>query len=130
MDISHRISHRIAHRMAGAALGVPFVWLGYDAVSAPGARVAMAAKLGIPRPEEAVRLNGAAMVAGGVALVADVQPRAAALGLVASMVPTTLAGHSFWKEEDPQARKANRIQFLKNLGLMGGLLAVALRTHR
>jgi uncharacterized membrane protein YphA (DoxX/SURF4 family) len=120
---------KTTHRIAGAALGIPFVWLGYEAASAPGRRVALAAKLGIPRPEEAVRLNGAAMVAGGFALVADVQPRAAALGLIGSMVPTTLAGHSFWKEEDPQARKANRIQFLKNLGLMGGLLAVALRDH-
>ena len=117
----------IAHRIAGAALGIPFIWLGYDATFAPGGRVAMAAKLGIPRPEEAVRLNGAAMVAGGVALSVDVLPRAAALGLVAAMIPTTLAGHSFWKEEDPQARKTGRIQFLKNLGLMGGLLAVAAR---
>jgi putative oxidoreductase len=115
----------IARRIAGAALGVPFVWLGYEAATAPGKRVAMATKLGVPRPEEAVRLNGAAMVAGGVALSAGILPRAAALGLVASMIPTTLAGHAFWTEEDPQARKTARIQFLKNLGLVGGLLAVA-----
>jgi putative oxidoreductase len=117
----------IANRITGAALGIPFVWLGYEAATAPGNRVALAAKMGVPRPEEAVRFNGAAMVAGGAALAASVQPRAAALGLVASMIPTTLAGHSFWKEEDAQARKANRIQFLKNLGLIGGLLAIALR---
>jgi uncharacterized membrane protein YphA (DoxX/SURF4 family) len=117
----------IAPRIAGAALGFPFLWLGYEAVAAPGGRVALAAKLGIPRPEEAVRLNGAAMVAGGAALSAGVLPRAAALGLVVSLIPTTLAGHAFWNEEDPQARKTGRIQFFKNIGLVGGLLAVATR---
>jgi putative oxidoreductase len=116
----------IPRRLAGAALGIPFVWLGYDAVVAPGGRVDMAAKLGIPRAEEAVRLNGAAMVAGGLGLITDVQPRAAALGLVGSLIPTTLAGHAFWADDDPAKRKANRTQFLKNLALMGGLLALAL----
>ena len=50
-------------------------------------------------------------------------PRLAALGLVASMIPTTLAGHSFW-ELDGAERKAQEIQFLKNAGLVGGLLLV------
>lgn len=115
----------IVQWIASAALGIPFVWLGYEAASAPGGRVAMAAKLGIPRPEWAVRLNGAVMVAGGVVLVSHVYPTVAALALVASLIPTTLAGHAFWQEDDPQARKAGRIQFLKNLGLVGGLLALA-----
>jgi len=117
-------------RAALAALGAPFVWLGYEAASEPGGRVALAAGLGVPWPEASVRLNGAAMVAGGVALVLGIQPRLAAAGLVASMVPTTLAGHSFWTHEDPAARTANRIQFLKNLGLVGGLVAVAAGDQR
>lgn len=112
-------------RLGRAALGAPFVWLGYEAAAEPGGRVASAAELGVPNPELAVRLNGAAMVAGGVALTLDVLPRAAALGLVASLVPTTIAGHSYWKHADPQMRKGQRIHLLKNLGLVGGLLVVA-----
>jgi uncharacterized membrane protein YphA (DoxX/SURF4 family) len=115
----------IVHRLAHAALGAPFLWLGYEAAAEPGGRVALAADLGIPNPELAVRLNGAAMVAGGAALALGVLPRAAALGLAVSLVPTTLAGHAFWKHEDPQARHTQRIQLLKNLGLVGGLIAVA-----
>lgn len=111
--------------LARALLAAPFVWLGWEAAAEPGGRVDLAADLGVPSPEAAVRLNGAAMVAGGVGLASGVAPRAAAVGLVASMVPTTLAGHAFWQQDDPGARKANRIQFLKNLGLIGGLLAVA-----
>jgi putative oxidoreductase len=45
-------------------------------------------------------------------------------------VPTTLAGHAYWQHEDPAARKTNRIQFLKNLGLLGGLMAVAVTDRR
>jgi uncharacterized membrane protein YphA (DoxX/SURF4 family) len=114
-------------RLAQVALGVPFVWLGYEAASEPGGRVAAAADLGLPRPEEMVRLNGASMMLGGAALVSNVLPRAAALGLVASLVPTTAAGHPFWKHDEAQARTAQRIQLLKNVGLAGGLLTVAAR---
>ncbi|MFP4311145.1 MAG: DoxX family membrane protein [Nitriliruptoraceae bacterium] len=112
-------------RLARVLLGTPFVVLGYEAAAEPGPRVELARALGIPEPELAVRANGAAMALGGAALAAGILPRAAALGLVASLAPTTVAGHPYWTMEDPGARKLNRIQVLKNLGLAGGLLAVA-----
>lgn len=114
----------VLDRMAGAALGIPFAWLGYDAVAEPGQRVAMAEQFGVPSPEAAVRLNGALMLAGGLALATGLGRRPAAAAVAAAMIPTTLAGHSFWRETDPVARKTNRIQFLKNLGLIGGLVAI------
>lgn len=120
----------IARTVARALLAAPFVMLGYEAAAEPGGRVDLAAGLGVPNPEAAVRVNGGAMVAGGVALGLGVLPRAAAAGLAASLIPTTLAGHAFWTHDDPGARKANRIQFLKNLGLLGGLVAVAAATDR
>lgn len=117
----------VADRLAQALVGLPFLWLGYDAATDPGPRVDMAAELGLPNPELAVRFNGTAMVAGGAALILNVLPRAAATGLLASLVPTTIAGHPAWKLDDPADRQAQRIQVLKNAGLAGGLLAVALR---
>ena len=116
--------HWAERRADQALLGVMFVKLGFDAASKPGPRVDKAAALGLPLdPKLAVRGNGAAMVLGGAALVLNKVPRLAALGLVASMIPTTLAGHSFW-ELDGAERKAQEIQFLKNAGLVGGLLLV------
>jgi putative oxidoreductase len=108
--------------IARMALATPFIVLGAEAAREPGPRVALAADIGIPYAEEAVRFNGAAMVAGGLGLALGILPRTAAAGLAVSMVPTTLAGHRFWEDDDPAARKDNRIQFLKNLGLIGGLL--------
>jgi putative oxidoreductase len=119
----------IVRPLSRALLAAPFVVLGYEAAADPGGRVELAAAMGVPDPELAVRFNGAAMTIGGVALGLGLLPRAAAVGLAASLVPTTLAGHAFWQHEDPTTRKTNRIQFLKNLGLLGGLVAVAAATE-
>ncbi|HET6294867.1 MAG TPA: DoxX family protein [Kribbella sp.] len=76
-----------------------------------------------------VRLNGAAQVLGGVSLASGKGRRLGAVVLAASLVPTTLAGHSFWQESDKAARAAQKVQFMKNLGLMGGLLLAAVDTE-
>jgi putative oxidoreductase len=114
---------RLERRAGQALLGAAFMKLGFDAAVDPGPRVDQAAALGLPNAELAVRGNGAAMVAGGAALTLDKLPRLAAFGLIASMVPTTLAGHAFWNFDGAE-RKAQEIQFLKNAGLVGGLLLV------
>ena len=111
-------------RRAGQALvGATFMKLGFDAAIAPGPRVDDAAALGLPNAELAVRANGAAMVAGGAALTLDELPRLAALGLIAAMIPTTLAGHAFWRFNGAE-RNAQEIHFMKNAALVGGLLLV------
>jgi putative oxidoreductase len=114
---------RLERRAGQVLLGATFIKLGFDAALHPGSRVDKAAALGLPNPELAVRGNGTAMVAGGMALTLDKLPRLAALGLIASMIPTTLAGHAYW-HFDSTERKVHEIQFLKNAGLVGGLLLV------
>ncbi|WGY02999.1 DoxX family membrane protein [Nocardioides sp. QY071] len=124
-----------ARRLARLLTGTTYVLLGVDALRTPGGRVAAAGPLlatlrgVVPLPEDdtlLVRANGAAQAAGGAAIAAGVLPRTAALGLIGSMVPTTLAGHAFWKVEDPAARKQQQVQLLKNLAMIGGLVQVAL----
>jgi uncharacterized membrane protein YphA (DoxX/SURF4 family) len=119
----------VERRTGQVLLGVIFIKLGSDAARSPGPRVEKAAALGVPNPELAVRGNGAAMVAGGAALTLDKVPRLAALALIASMIPTTLAGHSFWELEGAD-RKAQEIQFYKNMGLIGGLVLALTRGAR
>ena len=43
-------------------------------------------------------------------------------------MPTTVAGHRFWEAENEQDRAQQRIQFLKNLAIFGGLLITAADT--
>jgi|HubBroStandDraft_5_1064220.scaffolds.fasta_scaffold16467_3 putative oxidoreductase len=78
--------------------------------------------------EQAVRLNGAIQVAAGTTLGLGVLPRLSALVLAGTLVPTTLAGHRFWEQEDPEERARQRIHFLKNVTIMGGLLIAAADT--
>lgn len=76
-----------------------------------------------------VRLNAATQVVGGVLLATDTAARPAAAVLAASMVPTTLAGHRYWQEDDPLQRTNQRNHLFKNLGLIGGLLLAAVDTE-
>jgi uncharacterized membrane protein YphA (DoxX/SURF4 family) len=76
-----------------------------------------------------VRLNGAAQVLGGVALATGAGRRLGATMLATSLVPTTLAAHRFWEEDDREARQQQRIAFLKNVSLLGGLLLAVVDTE-
>ena len=111
-------------KIAGrAALAAMFVDGGSAAAREPGKRVELLADAGIPRPELAVRANGAAMTVAGGMLALGIAPRTAAAVLVGSLGPTTLVGHPFWKEE-AGTRPAQKIHFVKNLAMLGGLLLV------
>lgn len=115
--------------------GSTYAVLGVDAVRAPGGRVAQAAptlaalRKVVPMPaddELVVRGNAAVQAAAGVLLSIGIAPRLSSLALAASLVPTTAAGHAFWAIEDPVARKLQRVQFHKNMAMIGGLLFAAL----
>jgi uncharacterized membrane protein YphA (DoxX/SURF4 family) len=115
--------------------GSTYVLLGFDALRAPGGRVDLAAPLlaairtKVPLPaddEVVVRGNAAVQVVAGTALAVGLAPRLSALALAGSLIPTTLAGHAYWAIEDPAERKAQRIQFHKNLAMIGGLLLAVL----
>jgi putative oxidoreductase len=113
-------------RVAARWLLAPiFVISGSEVFAEPSARAAKADALGIPNPELATRANAAFMAVAGVALGLGIAPRLVATGLIVSLIPTTVAGHAFWEEQNPKTAAAQRVQFLKNLGLMGGLLLVA-----
>jgi uncharacterized membrane protein YphA (DoxX/SURF4 family) len=127
----------LVRRVARPMLAAIFVVQGLDQLRHPSEKAARVKRfaeqlepLGLPNdPELLVRANGAAMMAGGALFAAGRMPRIAALVLAGSMVPTTYVGHAFWAETDPAAKKAQRIQFLKNVGLLGGLLIAAVDTE-
>ncbi|WP_212998616.1 DoxX family protein [Winogradskya consettensis] len=127
---------------ARAMLGAIFVVSGVRAVLDPDSKVAAAKRVTDqvgpliervdPRlPSDArtlVRLKAGADVAAGLLLASGRLTRPSAAVLAAGLVPTTIAGHPFWavpKEE----RQQHQTHFLKNLGLLGGLLLAAADTE-
>jgi putative oxidoreductase len=131
--------------IARPMLASMFVVGGFDSLKNPAGKVPKAEKVteqvptiaeriapGLPvptDPETLVRINGAVQVLAGLALATGRAPRTSALVLVASLLPTTYAGHAFWEENDAATRSAQRIQFLKNISMMGGLLLAGVDTE-
>jgi putative oxidoreductase len=76
-------------------------------------------------PTSLVRINAGVQLVAGAALATGHFPRTAALALAGSLVPTTLAGHAFWDEQDPATKATQRIQFFKNVSMLGGLIIAA-----
>ncbi len=80
-------------------------------------------------PETLVKIDAAVKIVAGTMLSINVGPRIAALALAGSLVPTTVAGHPFWEEHDPEKRQQQQINFFKNVGLLGGLMLAAVDTE-
>jgi putative oxidoreductase len=127
----------VVRRIARPMLAAMFVTGGLDALLHPASRAEKAAPLvtrlsaplNLPNdPEMMVRANAATMVVSGTMLALGKFPRVAAVVLAASLVPTTLAGHPFWTIKDPTLRAQQRAHFLKNVGLLGGVLLAAVDT--
>ena len=127
----------LSHRLARSFIAPMFITGGLDAVRNPIGKSEAVEKVarqlssfGLPKdPVQLVRLNGAVQLAAGSLLVIGRVPRLASVALAASLVPTTLAGHRFWEETDPVVKATQRIQFLKNLAMLGGLLLAVMDTN-
>ncbi|GCE49598.1 putative membrane protein YphA (DoxX/SURF4 family) [Thermosporothrix hazakensis] len=105
-------------------LSAIFITSGANTVMHPEGIAQAVEASGIPQARQATILNGALMLLGGTALAVDVLPKLASLTLIGTMIPTTLLGHPFWKEDDPANRTGQRIHFMKNLAMIGGLILV------
>ena len=110
-----------------------FVHGGYATLAEPGPRIEAAAPLlarirarvpRLPGDERLVRANASVQVAAGLALAVGIQPQVAAAALAVSLIPTTVAGHPWWDNEDPAARAGEFVQATKNAAALAGLLLV------
>ena len=129
----------LVRRIARPCLASMFVIGGIDALRNTEQKVPMADPLA-PRiaeklpylPEDAaslVRINGAVQVGAGLMLALGRFPRLSSALLAGSLVPTTMAAHRFWEEEDDTKRAMQRIQFFKNVSMLGGLILAAVDTE-
>ena len=134
----------ILRRIARPLLAAAFVAEGVDALRNPKPRIQAAEPLldkvpdevhqklpdQVPTdPESLVKLDAAVKIGAGLALGLGKFPRLSALLLASSLVPSTAAAHRFWEHENPEERATQQQQFLKNMGLLGGLLLAAADTH-
>ena len=129
----------IVRRLARPLLAASFIYGGIDTLRNPKPKVPAAdpvvgsvpPKLPsfISNTEDLVKADAVAKIVGGALLALGKFSRPAAVGLAASLIPTTLAAHRFWEETDPDKKAAQQYHFLKNASILGGLLLAAVDTE-
>ncbi|HEU5034386.1 MAG TPA: DoxX family protein [Mycobacteriales bacterium] len=111
--------------LARRLLGVTFVVGGIEALRDADRRARQLdrhGELGGADPQQVARgLAGAQIAAGGL-LVLNRFPRLSSLVLAATVVPEAATAHAFWAESDKQHSETQRTLFMRDLGLLGGLL--------
>lgn len=80
-------------------------------------------------PAKVIRINAAVRVGAGTLLALGRVPRLSSLALAVSVVPAAVTEQDFWNESDAQQRAAKRTAFLKDVGLLGGLLIASVDTE-
>jgi putative oxidoreductase len=129
----------LVRRLARPCLATMFITGGLDSLRHPAPKTPAADPIA-PRiaarlpylpedTEQLVRINGAVQVGAGLMLALGRFPRVSSALLAGSLVPTTLAGHRFWDEQDETKRAQQRIHFFKNLSMLGGLMLAAVDTE-
>lgn len=109
-------------RLARPLLGVTFVTAGVDALRDGDRRAQKAGALGVGDPQTVTRALAGTQIGAGALLCIGRLPRLASLALAATVIPEAATAHAFWSEEDKQDRQSQRGLFMRDLGLLGGLL--------
>jgi putative oxidoreductase len=79
---------------------------------------------GVPDGELAVRLSAIPLIVGGASLLLGVKPKLGSMAILGFLAGVSPVMHDFWKQEDPNQKQNEMINFAKNLALAGGALAL------
>ena len=99
-----------------------FVYSGVNHFIGFGMMTQYAKMKGVPFPAVAQGMTGLMLLLGGLSIVLGIYHVVGIVLLVAFLIPVSLMMHNFWKLEDPQLRMADKINFMKNMALLGAVL--------
>lgn len=102
-------------------LGLIFVQSGFQKLMTFSGVAASIAGKGLPMPEVLAVVTVAIELGAGLLLVVGWKARWAAFLLFLFIIPVSLIYHNFWAMDAAQAAM-NKIQFMKNVSIMGGML--------
>lgn len=87
-----------------------------------GETIAAASAHGVPLATLLVPAAGILAFVGGLSVLLGYRARFGAFLLLVFLVPVTLVMHKFWGLADVQQAMMQKVNFMKNLSLMGGAL--------
>ena len=105
-----------------ALFGGYFLMNAYNHFKNHGALTGYAQSKGVPMASVAVYATGVILGLGGLGILLGVRTGWAVLLLSVFLIGTTYQMHQYWKVTDPMMRMGERINFYKNIALLGGLL--------
>ena len=82
------------------------------------------ASKGVPAAKAAVIASGLLIVIGGASIVLGCSPEIGVACIVLFLLPVTFLMHAYWKETDPMQQISQRVNFQKNVALLGAALLV------
>jgi putative oxidoreductase len=122
----------VLRRLARPLLGATFVTAGVEALRESDRRrqqaAALSGSLRLGDPATVTKTVAGTQVGAGLLLATGRFPRLSALVLALTVLPDAATGHAFWSEQDKQQRQAQRGLFVRDLGLLGGLLVAVADT--
>jgi len=101
-----------------------FIMSGINHFTNAGMMSGYAKSKNVPASYLTVVGTGVMLVLGGLSVLLGLFPVLGLILLIVFLVPTSMLIHDFWTVQDPQARAAEQVNFLKNLALTGAALAL------
>jgi len=77
---------------------------------------------GVPMARAAVAISGLMLILGGLSVLLGAYPGLGVALLAFFLAPTSFMMHNFWAVQDPQMRMGEKVNFLKNIALLGAVL--------
>lgn len=84
-----------------------------------------AASAGVPIPQFLVPLSGVIAFLGGISILLGYKARIGACLLIVFLIPVTLFMHHFWTFQDPNMHQMQKINFMKNISMIGAALLIS-----
>ncbi len=106
-------------------LGGYFLYNAYQHFKNLKGYTAYAQMKSVPSPKIAVIVSGVMLALGGLSIILGMFVILGMWLLVLFLLPTTFMMHKFWTISDPQMKSAERVQFMKNIALIGALLMLS-----
>jgi putative oxidoreductase len=103
-------------------LAIVFIPAGLSKIGGFAGTAGYIASKGLPLPEVGAAIAVAVEIVAGIALLLGWKTRWAALALAVFTLVATVFFHAFWAVP-PEQHMTQYLMFMKNIGIVGGLLA-------
>ncbi len=79
---------------------------------------------GVTAPTLAVPFTGLLLLVGGLTMIAGRFVLLGEICLIIFLLPVSMVMHNYWKIDDPMMKMGERVNFMKNMALLGAVFMI------